>query len=73
MEVKGYGRRTTTDYLRYLYIAQGSSCELETQVMLSNDLDYVTDEILESLRTDIVEVQKMLKSLIKSLENKQKE
>ena len=29
---EGYGRKTTADYLRSLYIAYGSVCELETQV-----------------------------------------
>ena len=38
---EGYGRRTTPDYIRSLYIAYGSNCELETQTMLSADLDYI--------------------------------
>jgi four helix bundle protein len=37
---EGYGRKTTADYLRSLYIAYGSVCELETQVLLSGDLNY---------------------------------
>jgi four helix bundle protein len=35
---EGYGRNTTPDYLRSLYIAYGSICELETQILLSVDL-----------------------------------
>jgi four helix bundle protein len=35
---EGYGRKTITDYLRFLCIAYGSVCELETQIMLSGDL-----------------------------------
>jgi len=27
---KGYGRKTTVDYIRMLYISYGSVCELET-------------------------------------------
>ena len=34
---EGYGRKTTPDYLRALYIAYGSTCELETQILLSGD------------------------------------
>jgi len=28
---EGYGRKTTPEYIRFLYIAYGSPCELETQ------------------------------------------
>jgi len=67
---EGYGRRTTPDYIRALYIAYGSNCELETQIMLSGDLGYIGEQSLESLREDIREVERMLKALIRSLENK---
>ena len=32
---EGYGRKTIPDYVRSLYIAYGSNCELETQTLLS--------------------------------------
>jgi four helix bundle protein len=67
---EGYGRKTTADYLRSLYIAYGSVCELETQVLLSGDLNYVNKENLKALKDDTEEVERMLKALIKSLENK---
>ncbi len=37
-------RKTTADYLRSLYIAYGSVCEWETQVLLSGYLNYVNKE-----------------------------
>jgi four helix bundle protein len=67
---EGYGRKTTPEYLRSLYIAYGSTCELETQILLSGDLGYLNTESLPELQRDIGEVERMLKSLIKSLENK---
>ena len=67
---EGYGRKTTPDYLRSLYIAYGSTCELETQILLSGDLGYLSNECLSELQRDIGEVERMLKALIKSLENK---
>ena len=67
---EGYGRKTTSEYLRALYIAYGSTCELETQVLLSGDLDYLVDKSLLKLQDDLGEVERMLKALIKSLENK---
>ena len=35
---EGYGRATTQDYLHFLRIARGSACELETQLVLAEDL-----------------------------------
>ena len=67
---EGYGRKTTPEYVRSLYIAYGSTCELETQLLLSGDLGYLDKESLSGLQRDIAEVERMMKALIKSLENK---
>lgn len=67
---EGYGRKTTPDYLRSLYIAYGSNCEIETQVLLSEDLGYIPVKDSEKLLGEIGEVERMLKTLIKSLESK---
>ena len=67
---EGYGRKTTADYVRFLYIAYGSLCELETQIMLSGDLNYLEGSNLVDLKTNIAEVERMLKALIRSLEHK---
>jgi four helix bundle protein len=67
---EGYGRKTKPDYMRSLYIAYGSTCELETQIMLAGDLGYMSSENRKKLEDDIHEVERMLKALIKSLEGK---
>jgi four helix bundle protein len=67
---EGYGRKTTPEYIRFLYIAYGSNCEMETQVLLSGDLGYIETGKLEILQEGIGEVERMLKGLIKSLERK---
>lgn len=67
---EGYGRKTTPDYIRSLYIAYGSNCELETQILLSGDLGYIEAVEFKKLQDGIGEVERMLKALIKSLENK---
>ena len=67
---EGYGRKTTPEYIHSLYIAYGSNCELETQVLLSGDLGYIEAWKLKKLHDGIGEVERMLKALIKSLENK---
>jgi len=65
---EGYGRKTTPDYIRSLYIAYGSNCELETQILLAGDLGYIERERLNDIQETIGEVERMLKALIKSLE-----
>ena len=67
---EGYGRKTTPEYIKFLYVAYGSNCELETQILLSGDLGYIETDKLKKLQSEIGEVERMLKALIKSLENK---
>lgn len=40
---EGSGRRTLTDYIRFLYIAKGSLCELEYYIHLSRRLGYLAE------------------------------
>ena len=67
---EGYGRKTTLDDVRMLYISYGSVCEFETQILLAGDLDLIEKGELDTLQKDIAEIERMLKALIKSLENR---
>jgi four helix bundle protein len=67
---EGYGRKTIPDYVRCLYISYGSTCELETQILLSGDLDYLNETAQNILLEKTKEVERMLMALIKSLEHK---
>jgi four helix bundle protein len=67
---EGYGRKTTSEYIRSLYIAYGSNCELETQTLLSGDLGYIEAAKLKKVQDGIGEVERMLKALIRSLGSK---
>ena len=67
---EGYGRKSTKEYIQFLYVAYGSLCELETQILLSADLGYIDAERLKKLQDQIGEVERMLKALINSLEQR---
>ncbi len=67
---EGYGRKTTVDYIRMLYISYGSACDLETQMLLARDLGFIEKGELGTSKKDIAEIERMLKALIRSLENK---
>jgi four helix bundle protein len=67
---EGYGRGTTREYLHSLFIAYGSLCEMETQLLLSGDLGFIPNGTLGTLLQDHGDIERMLKGLIKSLERK---
>jgi four helix bundle protein len=65
---EGAGHISNREFSRFLEIAYSSSCELDTQVILSYDLEFISDDDLKISTSLIEEVQKMLSGLIKSLD-----
>lgn len=64
---EGQGRRSSDDdFLRFLRIALGSLCELETQVELAMRLQYLTRERASHIQPLTHEVGKLLNGLIRS-------
>lgn len=57
---EGSGRRTNKDLSRFLDIAVGSTCEIETQLYLAFDLEYMSKEEAKILVDEIVEIRKMI-------------
>lgn len=56
---EGAGKNSDKDFVRYLSIAQGSSYELQTQLILSHRLGFIEKAKCEVLVNDISEIQKM--------------
>jgi four helix bundle protein len=51
---EGYGRQFNKEYRQFLSIAYGSLCELETQYLLSVDLQFVQkNEVIENLMREV--------------------
>ena len=67
---EGCGRRTEKELIQFLHIALGSSYELETQLILSSDLEFIDNSILNNTTSSLQELQRILHGHIKSLENK---
>ncbi len=61
---EGYGRGTNKDLVHFLYVSLGSSNELETQLILSRDFEYLNEEESSMLVQLNEQVNKMLSSLI---------
>jgi four helix bundle protein len=67
---EGYGRGSRKEYLQFLYVAQGSLKELETQTILSQRLNYATAAQADRILSESEVIGKMLGSLIRSLRPK---
>jgi four helix bundle protein len=66
----GYGRKSTKEYVQFLYVSYGSICEIETQLLLARDLHYLNESSFVELNSKMREVERMLKALTKSLQRK---
>ncbi|MFY9308609.1 MAG: four helix bundle protein [Bacteroidia bacterium] len=56
---EGAGRNSNKEFIHFLGIANGSSYELQTQLVISNKLNLMNDETLQPLLKEIEEIQKM--------------
>ena len=61
---EGCGRGSDADFCRFLQISMGSASETEYELQLAHDLGYLDDAAYESLNGKVIEVKRMLSSLI---------
>ena len=65
---EGAGRKGDKEFIQFLYIAMGSLSELETQLILSNRLQFVSS--IDIYLNQIEKIKKMLFGLIRYVNNK---
>jgi four helix bundle protein len=65
---EGYGRNYRKDNSRFLQIARGPLFENQTQMEIAVNLDFIKVENLKEIKELSIEIEKMLNSLIKKLE-----
>ncbi len=61
---EGYGRKATGDYIRFLNIAVASLYEVQTQLEISRNLKYFSQEKFETIYEQSRELERMMSSLI---------
>ena len=64
---EGAGRNTKGEFIQFLGIANGSSYELQTQMVIAERLGFVDIVVYEDILDSIDEIQKMNYNLQKSL------
>ena len=65
---EGFGRNSTKSYMNFLKISRGSLYELETQLIIADILNYISDnELLKSINDLLSEEGKMINSYINKL------
>jgi four helix bundle protein len=64
---EGAGRNTNADFARFLDISNGSSNELETQLLLAQRLNFLDTNAVLPISNELDEIQKMNYKLINKL------
>jgi four helix bundle protein len=64
---EGAGRNSKNEFLHFLGIANGSCFELQTQIIISKNLEYLSSDEADDLINNIHEIQKMNNSLMQKL------
>ena len=67
---EGYGRNSTSDYIRFLNIAVGSLYESQTDMEIALNLQYIDRHNFDKLYESSREIERMLSSLIRKLNNR---
>lgn len=64
---EGQGRNTKGEFLQFLGIAKGSLCEIETQILIAKNLEYLSTT--DAFEDRINEIGRLLNGLINSLKS----
>ena len=67
---EGYARGTDREKLHFLRISSGSISEIDTQLMLSLNLGYISQETYDELSEMITSIWKQLNALIGFIKNR---
>lgn len=63
---EGCGRGSQGEFVRFLQIAAGSASELEYELLLARDLRFLEEKAYQPLLAHLVEIKRMLSSLIRA-------
>ena len=64
---EGAARPSDTDFARYLDIALGSAYEVETQLLISKNIGYISEDQYATLYEDLQKIEKQLTGFIRTV------
>jgi len=64
---EGCGRKTETEFARFLQIAMGSASEVQYHLLLARDLGFFRYTVFQPLDSELTEVKRMLTALMQKL------
>ncbi|AFY95337.1 four helix bundle protein [Chamaesiphon minutus] len=67
---EGHGRTSTKEFLQFIAISFGSICELETQILLSHRLKYITMDDSETVLALLTETSKTIRGLQRAIKDR---
>ena len=64
---EGSAKPSNAEFAHYLDTALESSYEVETQLLIASKIDYIDQDVYQDLLNGIIEIEKQLAGLIRSL------
>jgi len=69
---EGFSRRSTKEFIQFLFIAKGSVAEVQSQLYVALDQSYINEEKFDELYSKSDEVARLISGFIRYLLNKDK-
>jgi len=69
---EGFSRRTTKEFIEFLFIAKGSAAEVQSQLYVALDQGYINERKFDGLYAKSDEVARLISGFIRYLLNKDK-
>lgn len=69
---EGTSRNSEKEFCYFLQVSLGSSYEMETQIVIARNLNFLNNEAFNDIIISITEIQRMISGLQKSMENQKK-
>lgn len=67
---EGFSRRGYKEKVQFYYLSLGSLTEIQNELLIAKDLQYIKSHAYDSLFLKTIEVSKLLNGLIKSIKDK---